>query len=215
MTDDEFDAALIEGAFEIAAREGWPRVSVLAAARAQDLPLGRARMRFSSKDAILLRLGRIADAHALMDAPEGGTVREKLFDLLMRRFDALQRFRAGILALLHALPGDPPTALLLASTTARSMEWMLEAAGVPRGGAGFPLATKGLLVVWLAAIRAWQRDDTADMGATMAALDSALARAEQAAGWFGRTAESGPKPFPEPDASFIAPEGPPPEAGVI
>jgi hypothetical protein len=208
MTDDEFDDALIGSAFAIAAREGWHAVSVIAAAREAALPLDRARARFAGRDAILMRFGKRADARALAEAPATGPARERLFDLLMRRFDALQAHRAGVLAVLKSLPADPGTALLLTAATARSMGWMLQAAGIPASGLAGHLTTNGLLAVWLYAVRAWQADDTADLSATMAALDKALARAEQAAGWFGQgspAAEPGPKPFPDtpPDASFL------------
>jgi len=207
MTDAEFDTALITSAFAIAAKEGWANVNVIGAARAGTLPLEQARRRFPSRNAILLRFGQHADSLALEDAPEIGPTRERLFDLLMRRFDALQTHRAGVLALLHNLPADPPTALLLAAATAKSMAWMLAAAGVKTTGLRGLLAIDGLIAVWLYALNAWQRDDSADLSTTMAALDRALSRAEQAANWFIRPAppaESGPKPFPEPvaDADF-------------
>jgi len=208
MTDDEFDDALITGAFSIAAREGWQAVSVIGAAREAGLALDRARKHFAGRDAILMRFGKRADALALADAPATGPARERLFDLLMRRFDALQAHRAGVLALLKYVPADPGTALLLAAATSRSMGWMLQAAGIPASGFAGQIAINGLLGVWLYAVRAWQTDDTADLSTTMAALDKALSRAEQAAGWFGRAApaaEEGPKPFPEPplDARFL------------
>ena len=207
MTDPEFDVALITSAFALAAREGWAKVSVIGAARAGALPLEQARLRFSGPNAILLRFGQHADALALAEAADTGPTRERLFDLLMRRFDALQTQRAGVLALLHGLPTDPATALLLGSATAKSMGWMLEAAGVPTTGLSGFLATKGLVAVWLYALNAWQRDDSLDLSTTMAALDRALSRAEQAANWFVRptaAVDSGPKPFPEPvvDADF-------------
>jgi hypothetical protein len=207
MTDDEFDTALIQNAFALAAREGWASVSVIEAARAGTLPLEKARLRFSGPNAILLRFGQHADAQALAEAPETGPARERLFDLLMRRFDALQTHRAGVLALLHSLPTDPATALLLATATAKSMGWMLQGAGVKTAGLSGLLATEGLVAVWLYALNAWQRDDSLDLSTTMAALDRALSRAEQAANWFIRpqaAQESGPKPFPEPvvDADF-------------
>ena len=41
-----------------------------------------------------------------------------------------------------------------------------------------------LALVWLATLRAWLRDDSPDLAVTMKALDSALARAEEAANSF-------------------------------
>ena len=155
--------------------------------------------------------GRLADEQALTGALDSGPARERLFDVVMRRFDALQQHRAGVLALLDGLPGDPGTALLLAGATAGSMVWMLEAAGMPAGGWRGALASQGMVAVWLYTLRAWRRDDSPDLSGTMAALDRALTRAERAAGWLGlapaAASEPVPKPFPEPapeDAAALA-----------
>jgi ubiquinone biosynthesis protein COQ9 len=208
MDDAAFDRALIAAAFQIAAESGWSTVNVAVAARAASLPLARARERFPGRVAILLRLGRMADQAALAEAPSDGPVRDRLFDLLMRRIDALQAHRAGVLALLRALPAEPPIALLLALATRRSMRWMLQAAGVlPTSGVRGELRVKGLVAVWLWTIRAWRSDESQDLSATMSALDVALRRAESAAEWLGwrpRLAE------PTPDTS--ATEEPTPDA---
>ena len=226
MTDDEFDAALIGGAFAVSARDGWPAVSVVAAAREADLRLDRARLRFSDTHAILRQFGRQADALALADALESGPVRERLFDVVMRRFDALQQHRAGVLALLRALPADPATALMLAGATAGSMAWMLEASGVAVQGVRGALAVQGMVAVWLYTLRAWQSDTSADLSGTMAALDRALSRAERFGGTAVQPAEpeppSGPKPFPDPEAEEAGQAGavsgaadmPPPDMGA-
>jgi ubiquinone biosynthesis protein COQ9 len=113
-----------------------------------------------------------------------------------------------VLALLRALPAEPPIALLLALATRRSMRWMLQAAGVlPTSGVRGELRVKGLVAVWLWTIRAWRSDESQDLSATMSALDVALRRAESAAEWLGwrpRLAE------PTPDTS--ATEEPTPDA---
>jgi len=185
MDDTAFDKALIAAAFQLAAEKGWRSVSVAAAAQAAALPLARARERFPGRFAILLRFSRLADQAALGEASGEGTTRDRLFDLLMRRIDALQAHRAGVLALLRALPVEPRTALLLALATRRSMRWLLEAAGAATRGIHGELRVKGLVAVWLWTLRAWQSDVSEDMSGTMAALDQALGRAERAAEWLG------------------------------
>jgi ubiquinone biosynthesis protein COQ9 len=226
MTDSEFDTALVAAAFRIAGEEGWRKVNVPAAARAADLSLSEARARFPSRAAILLRFGRLADQTALQDAPSDGSVRDRLFDLLMRRFDVLQTHRAGVKALLKALPTDPPTAILLACASKRSMRWMLQAAGVTATGPRGEIQVRGLLAVWLWAVRAWERDTSDDLSGTMAAIDKALERAEQVASWLHgqrRTpppATSGagdpePSPLPaglpetDPPSAYVPPEDEP------
>jgi hypothetical protein len=210
MDDVDFDRALIASAFALAAERGWHRTSVASAARNAGLALDRARLRFPNRAVLLLRFGRMADAAALTGVSDEGSRRDRLFDLLMRRFDALQQHRAGVLALLRALPADPCLALLLAAANLRSMRWMLEGAGISAIGPVGTLRAKGLLAVWLWTARAWQRDSTDDLSATMAALDQALSRAEEALGWLGR--RRAPPPPEQQDADAAGPpDEPPPE----
>jgi hypothetical protein len=211
MDDADFDAALIAAFFRLVGDEGWRHATVAAAARAGELSLTQARAAFPTRAAVLLRFGGLADQAALTDATSDGTVRDRLFDLLMRRFDAMQAHRAGIVALLRALPRHPQTALLLSCATQRSMRWMLQAAGVEATGLRGRLEVRGLLAVWLWALRAWERDESTDLSGTMAALDSALTRAEQAAGWLGGGRRGAnlatDREFP-PSAPSAAPEEP-------
>jgi hypothetical protein len=208
MDDTAFDQALIAAAFTQAATSGWASVSVGSAARAAGLPLERARARFPTKFSILMRFGRLADQAALTGAADDGSPRDRLFDALMRRFDALQANREGVRALLRALPADPALALEMTVATQFSMGWMLEAAGIPGSGLRGMLRAKGLTAVWLYTLRAWDRDDSADLAGTMAALDRALTQAERFGGWLERAAPAappGPKPFPEDPAGAPSP----------
>jgi hypothetical protein len=212
MSDMDFDSALIASFLRLVAAHGWARTNVADAARAAALSLAEARTRFPGRVSVLLRLGRLADRAALADAPTEGTVRDKLFDLLMHRFDTLQAHRAGVVALLRALPSDPPTALLLACATRRSMRWMLQAAGVSTAGLRGQLRVRGLVGVWVWTLRAWERDETADLSGTMAALDAALRRASRLAAWLGGGGDSAPAEpsnATESDASAAEPDAEP------
>ncbi len=202
MSHTEQDAALVAAALAIAADKGWRAVTVMDAARAAGVPLPLARERFPSRGAILMGLGRMADQAVLAEVPTDGSVRDRLFDLLMRRLDAFQQHRPGVVAVLRSLPSDPATAIMLACATRRSMRWMLDAAGVSTAGLGGELRLRGLIGVWLWAVRAWEKDESEDLSATMAALDTALGRAEQAAKWLGRERrEATPPAEPEPNRS--------------
>lgn len=178
LDDTNFDMALVTAALALAAESGWAAVSSHAAAVHANVPVERARTRFPSRASILRKLGELADAAALASATDEGSVRDRLFDLLMRRIDLFQAHRPGVLALLRALPTEPTTALFLACATERSMAWMLQAAGVSANGLRGKLRVKGLTGVWLWIFRVWERDDSEDLSATMAALDQVLARVE-------------------------------------
>ena len=152
----------------------------------------------------------MADQAALAAPSTEPSARERLFDMIMLRFDALQRQRDGVLALTQALRTDPGTSLLLYAATLRSMKWLLDGAGIPSGGLVGGLRVHGLLALWVYAARAWERDDSPDLSATMAAVDRGLDRAIQAEGiWPGRapaSAEEAAEVFR--DAGLI-PDAPP------
>lgn len=186
LDDSEFDRALVGAAFSLAAERGWTGLTLGEAARTAGLSLAHARERFPGRLALLHRFGCLLDTDALADPPAEGSARDKLFDVLMRRFDGLQAHRAGVLSLMRALPFDPPAAALLACGTQRSMRWMLDAVGVDVTGFRGELRTKALVGVWLWGVRAWQRDESADLSGTMAAVDTGLDRADQFGGWTER-----------------------------
>ncbi len=183
MSDLDFDTALIAAAFRLAADRGWARMTIAAAATEAGLPLADARRRFPGKRALLRRFGAAMDEQALAAAGQDGPVRDRLFDLLMGRFDAMKPYREGVRALIRHLPRDPAAALDLTCATRQSMRWMLNAAGEPTHGLRGELRIQGLVAVWLWAFRAFERDDSDDLSATMAVLDTALGRAHDAAAW--------------------------------
>ncbi|MEZ7136727.1 MULTISPECIES: TetR family transcriptional regulator [Komagataeibacter] len=182
MDNDQFDATLLRSALERAGLHGWRRTTVVDAARDAGLSLETARKRFPCKTTILLTLGRQADEAALIEDESEGSVREKLFDMLMRRLDVFQQYREGVRSVLRALPTDPLLAVVLGGATLESMKWMADAAGMETGGLAGAVRLQALVGVWTLTLRTWDRDDSQDMGITMAALDQALDRAARFTG---------------------------------
>lgn len=219
MQTHEFDAAVVGAVFRQAGLVGWRDTNLVEAARDAGLDLVRLRIRFPGKTAVLMRFGTMADQAALQaGAAAVGTARERLFDVVMARFDALQQHRDGVLSLMEGLRTDPGLTLLLYGATVRSMRWMLDAAGIPTGGVVGALRVQGMVAAWAYALRSWERDEGSDLPATMAALERALDRAMQAEGMLpGR----GPAPMDDEEPEFAAaapvmpvPVGPVPVAPV-
>ena len=76
---------------------------------------------------------------------------------------------------------NPLAALCHGPQLLASMAWMLEAAGLSSAGPAGMLRTKGLALIYLATLRAWLGDDSADKARSMAVLDRSLSRAETVA----------------------------------
>jgi len=191
---------IIDAAFSLIAQQGWRRLSLSAIAAEAGVPILTLYRAFPSKSAILCGFSRRIDEAVLatpldsdaMDADE--RPRDRVFDLLMRRFDALHPYRAALEVLGRELPTDPIAALCAGAGLLRSIGWMLEAAGISTVGLGGIFAVKLTAAAYLATSRVWLRDDSPDLAPTMAALDRRLRGIER---WFG----SGRRPQPGATAS--------------
>src|SRR5260221_633502 len=149
------------------------------------LPILRVYRAFSSRSAILSGFFHRIDEAVLtspIEAEADERPRDRVFDLLMRRFDALGPYKPALQVLGRELPADPCAALAIGARLLRSMRWMLEAAGIATDGLGGIIAVKLTLAAYMAASRVWLRDDSPDLAPTMAALDRRLRGIER---WLG------------------------------
>ena len=109
---------------------------------------------------------------------ESLTVRDKLFELIMARFDVIEDNRDGVLSILNSMKLDPKTVLYSLPHLCRSMAWVLEGVGENTSGIKGTAKIIGLTGVYLKTLRAWINEESADMSKTMASLDKGLAQAE-------------------------------------
>src|SRR5690606_1597715 len=102
--------------------------------------------------------------------------RDRLFDVLMRRIDALTPFRDAVANIGASARRDPALAAALHSLTLVSMRWMMAAADIRPAPPLRLFSLEGLALVWARTLRRWVDDAEVDNGATMAALDRDLRR---------------------------------------
>jgi AcrR family transcriptional regulator len=168
---------IIDAALALIVTQGWRRVSLAAVANEAAVPVLQVYRVFPSRTAILCGFMRRIDETVLaepVDGEAGEKPRDRVFDLLMRRFDALQPHRAVLDGLRRDLPSDPVTALALGGAALCSMRLMLEAAGIVTHGIGGVIAVKLTAAAYLATGRTWLRDESPDLAPTMAQLDRRL-----------------------------------------
>ena len=177
----EIPKHIVKTAMDLAAERGWAEVTLRDIADAASLSMAILHAHYPSKLAILQAFARevtdmvLADEDAL-DPTD--SARDRLFDVLMRRFDVLNERRDAVIAILRDTPRDPVAGLAMLPVLQESMRWMLEAAGIATEGVQGQVRISGLVVIWLATLRIWMQDETADMAKTMSALDRNLRRAE-------------------------------------
>ncbi len=179
---------VVDHALALAVEQGWERVTLRSVAEKTGLSLAELHEHFEDKTDILVTLGRMIDRQVLDnigDGEEGASKRDRLFDVLMERYEVLNNYREGICAVLDSFLCDPKQAVIGLPHLARSMSWMLEAAGMDMGGIKGAVKVAGLTGVYLKVLKTWKEDESKDLAKTMAALDKALGRIEKFAGFCG------------------------------
>ena len=178
-------AALREALLRMVAAGGWRSLSYAEIAKDAGLSLAAAYEAYPSKAAILTGIGRDIDARlfaSLEDDPLDGSVKDRLFDLIMRRLDVLSEHKEAYAALTWELPRTPLEAGCLMFQLRRSLANMLEAAGVSASGLRGAFRIEGLGAIYACALRVWLKDETADLSKTMAELDKRLGQIERCIG---------------------------------
>jgi AcrR family transcriptional regulator len=171
--------AVVDAAVALFAARGWAATSRRDIAEAAGISFAGLHAAFPDKAALLERFMDGVDRAVLATPPEAGaSVREALFEVFMRRFDALQPHREAMARLAREIPMDPAAACRLAMRATRSIAAMGELAGVDVSGPLGALRARALAGLHAWVLRAWLADDTQDMARTMKALDQGLARLE-------------------------------------
>jgi AcrR family transcriptional regulator len=179
---------LVALAFTLIAERGWRGFSFTELARRAELPLASVYAELPNRGALLRRLGKRLDAYMLDVGAadlEGLSPRERIFELMMRRFDAMAPFKEGLRALSRQAPGDPALMAAGFCNLARLSARLLDAAEAGQGPTRAMLARKALCAVYARVFGVWLDDTTPDLARTLAELDRRLQQAEGLARWFG------------------------------
>lgn len=171
----------VAAAMDLAAEIGWRKLSLAEVAVRAGMPLTELVAALPSKGAILDAYSAQIDQRMLEGGYESGEApRDRLFETVMRRFEAMAPDRRALSAILGGLGGDPASLLCGIPRFTRAMALTLEAAGISSSGLAGMVRIKGLSLIYLNVMREFLDDDSADLSHTMAVLDKALRRAEGA-----------------------------------
>jgi AcrR family transcriptional regulator len=109
--------------------------------------------------------------------------RQRLFEVLMRRFEVLAPHKDAVWSLMRSAQRSPSLALALNGMALRSQHWMLTAAGIGTQGPRGVLRAQGAALLFGRVLSVWVNDDEPGLDRTMAALDRGLASAERWSGF--------------------------------
>jgi len=195
-------AAVAAAGMKLVGERGWRSFSVGAVAEEAGLSLAEVYGVCADAAEFVAAVGAVMDRHMAENLPApdpAERARDRVFDAVMARFDAMAPHKLGFDAMWRGLRRDPMAAGEAARVFRRSMTWTLEAAGVNVAGLAGAVRLRGFGLLWLRVFQTWLEDDEGQ-AQTMAELDRRLRRA----GWlFGRdrSASLRPEPDGEPQAA--------------
>jgi len=198
-TDADF--TILETALDLAGERSWQEISLTDIAEASGKPLS-ALYSSGGKPALSKQIEAWGDL-AMSETPSDSedSPRERLFDVIMRRFEQYEARRAGVVSLMNWRDGSPKLRAELLRARTRSANWALACAKLDTLG---PLETRltGLGLAWVIGqtTRAWRQDEGGDFARTMATLDAELINAEERLDALKRFAPK-PRSGPQPDTA--------------
>jgi AcrR family transcriptional regulator len=174
--------AVIDALMRIAAERPWRDIEVSDIAEAAGITLAEFRDLFPSKGAVLAAFSRRIDRQVLETPAEdlaGEPARERVFDVMMRRIDALAPYRKALRRIVFGLRQDPLALAALNRAALNSQRFMLASAGISTEGRHSFLKLQGAVIVFSRTLETWLEDDDPTLARTMARLDRELRRGER------------------------------------
>jgi AcrR family transcriptional regulator len=178
--------AIVDALLRLAAKRDFGDITISDVAREAGVSLADFRDAFPSKGAVLGGFARRIDRQVLENVShdhDAEPARERLYQVLSKRIDALEPSREAVFAIADWAAADPLSASALNRETVNSMRFMLEAADIDSEGPVGAIKLQGLAFAWKRVIDAWREDRPGEKSHAEAALDREILRGEK---WIDR-----------------------------
>jgi AcrR family transcriptional regulator len=178
----------VDALMALLAEHDFEEIGLAEVAGRAGLKLSQLRAEFGSTFAIYAAHVKDIDRAVLAGGDTDMTEeppRERLFDVLMRRIEALAPYKEAVRSMLRSARRNPALACALNALAVRSQHWMLEAAGIKASGPRGALRAQGAALLFARVVGVWLDDEDPALDRTMAALDRGLASAERWDGFVG------------------------------
>ncbi len=181
----DLTAKLAACALDLAAVKPWQDITLSDLCAGGDVALVECAKASINKAHVTAHLDAHTDQSMLSNASKldrSQSVRDRLFEVLMGRFDVLEDHRAAWVSILKADSNDLVAGLARRARRARTGAWALEASGGSTSELGSASRAIGLAKVMRVTEAVWCEDGP-DLAKTMAKLDQELRTGEE---WIGR-----------------------------
>jgi AcrR family transcriptional regulator len=173
---------IVAGAFRLAAAKPWTDVTLAEIAGEAGLSLADLPKHINGKADIIIAYAKGVNGKVLRSVeadPVEGEQHDRIFDVLMRRFEIIKDDKAALASIYAAPPSAPSERRQLLTAALEGQGWMLTAAGLSSSGLEGDAIRLMLTKVHSDVFKVWLEDDDPGLARTMAALDRKLRDGER------------------------------------
>lgn len=180
---DLLEDKIVHALLKCAETHTWSEIDERTIAAQAGLSLSEVSAVLPTKKAILVAFARRVDSAVLktIEAQDGFMEehpRDRLFDVIMTRFELLQSYKSALHNITKDLRKTSHLSDVPFDQIMGSFRWMLAAAGISSSGSKGNLRLLGLTRVYADVFDVWLQDDDAGLAKTMATLDKRLRSGE-------------------------------------
>ena len=110
---------------------------------------------------------------------EKSSTKDMLFEVIMARFDVLQKYRNSFLTLFESFKSKPQKSIILLPSFLESMFLTASLANIEIKGIKGSLTIKGIFIIYIATYLEWMNDTSKSLEKTMTTLDQYLNKASK------------------------------------
>ncbi|OJX09855.1 MAG: hypothetical protein BGO77_05425 [Caedibacter sp. 37-49] len=167
----------VETALEMLKDTSWDALTMEALAAKMSLTPIQLYTLFPTRCDLLKGIVQLLDEKMIslyQEGKESLSLHEKLFDIIMCRFEALESYKKALKNIFLTVWRDPISFPSGIFSGFHSMRLILETVGVPVEGIKGGLNIKILSFFYLYTLKIWFEDETQDMAKTLAQVDQGL-----------------------------------------
>jgi len=129
-----------------------------------------------NKNIVIKKINKFFDYNLNLEIKniEQSNNKDMIFEILMMRFDILQKYRKGITSIFNSFRSRPQDLLFLLPNIIDSIVLMMNYTNISHKGVLGQVKIKGILLIYVASFFTWIKDDSTSLEKTMIALDKNL-----------------------------------------
>jgi len=135
----------------------------------------------NNKNHLLKNLNQYFDFILSLNAKivEKSNCKDMIFEIIMMRFDILQKYRKAIISVFNSFKANPRNLVYLLPSFVESMILIANLANIKVKGLIGNIKIKGILIIYFLTFLIWIKDDSKSLEKTMTGLDKYLDQAGQ------------------------------------